>query len=211
LRASSKNARRENGQKIGNATVQAIETLHRNKMYVVGGLIIGNPEDTRESVETNLEFARRYIDWPYIQHPTPYPGTPMTKDFRDRGLIINERVEEYDGTTAVVRSQHLAAEEIEFMRWRVDRWIKTRHMPAALAYNPLFVLRNARKMFAHTFRGSTIKSLLGFEDAHRVFDRYRALRKAERAVVGMAVEPSKNHLSSLFPIKKITGWTGLTG
>jgi anaerobic magnesium-protoporphyrin IX monomethyl ester cyclase len=211
LRASSKNARRENGQKIGNATVQAIETLHRNKMYVVGGLIIGNPEDTRESVETNLEFARRYIDWPYIQHPTPYPGTPMTKDFRDRGLIINERVEEYDGTTAVVRSQHLEAEEIEFMRWRVDRWIKTRHMPAALAYNPLFVLRNARKMFAHTFRGSTIKSLLGFEDAHRVFDRYRALRKAERAVVGMAVEPSKNHLSSLFPIKKITGWTGLTG
>jgi hypothetical protein len=28
----------------------------------------------------------------------------MTKDFRDRGLIINERPEEYDGTTAVVRT-----------------------------------------------------------------------------------------------------------
>jgi anaerobic magnesium-protoporphyrin IX monomethyl ester cyclase len=208
LRASSKNARRENGQKIGNATVQAIETLHRNKMYVVGGLIIGNPDDTRESVEANLEFARRYIDWPYIQHPTPYPGTPMTKDFRDLGLIINERVEEYDGTTAVVRSEHLAAEEIEFMRWRADRWIKTRHIPAALAYNPLFVLRNARKMFAHTFRGSTIKSLLGFEDAHKVFDRYRALRGVERAAVGMAVEPSKNYRSRLFPLKKIRGWTG---
>jgi radical SAM superfamily enzyme YgiQ (UPF0313 family) len=211
LRASSKNARREKGQKMGNATVQAIETLHRNKMYVVGGLIIGNPDDTRESVEANLEFARRYIDWPYIQHPTPYPGTPMTKDFRDRGLIINERVEEYDGTTAVVRSEHLEAAEIEFMRWRADRWIKTRHIPAAFAYNPLFVLRNARKMFAHTFRGSTIRSMLGLEDAHKVFDRYRALRRAERAEVGMAVEPSKNHLSRLFPLKKVTGWTGLTG
>ena len=67
-------------------------------MIVVGGLIVGSPGDTRESVEANLEFARRYVDWPYIQHPTPYPGTPMTKDFRDRGLIINERLEEYDGT-----------------------------------------------------------------------------------------------------------------
>ena len=72
-------------------------------MYVVGGIIVGNPDDTRESIEANLAFARRYVDWPYIQHPTPYPGTPMTKDFRERGLIVNDRVEEYDGTTAVVR------------------------------------------------------------------------------------------------------------
>ena len=84
LRASSKNVLREGGQKIGNATMQAIEYIHRNRMYVVGGLIVGNPNDTRESVEANLRFARRYIDWPYIQHPTPYPGTPMTQDFRER-------------------------------------------------------------------------------------------------------------------------------
>ena len=42
-------------------------------MYVVGGLIVGNPDDTREAIEANLAFARRYVDWPYIQHPTPYP------------------------------------------------------------------------------------------------------------------------------------------
>ena len=90
LRASVKNTKREHGRKAGNTAIKAIEYLHRNKMYVVGGLIIGNPDDTRESIEANLEFARRYIDWPYIQHPTPYPRTPMTKDFRDRGLIINE-------------------------------------------------------------------------------------------------------------------------
>ena len=89
---------------------------HRNKMIVVGGLIVGSPDDTRKWVlEANLEFARRYVDWPYIQHPTPYPGTPMTKDFRDRGLIINERLEEYDGTTAVVRTEHLSADEVEFL------------------------------------------------------------------------------------------------
>lgn len=30
----------------------------------------------------------------------------------------------YDGTRAVVRSEHLAAEEIEFLRWRAERWMK---------------------------------------------------------------------------------------
>jgi anaerobic magnesium-protoporphyrin IX monomethyl ester cyclase len=60
----SKNAQRENGRKVGNATLKAIAALRRNKMYVVGGLIIGNPGDTRGSIEANLEFARRYVDWP---------------------------------------------------------------------------------------------------------------------------------------------------
>jgi anaerobic magnesium-protoporphyrin IX monomethyl ester cyclase len=183
LRASSKNTKREDGQKAGNATIKAIDYIHQNKMYVVGGLIVGNPDDTRESIEANLEFARHYVDWPYIQHPTPYPRTPMTKEFRERGLIINENLEEYDGTTAVVRTEHLSAEEIEFMRWKAERWMKLRHMPAALAHDPLFVLRTAPRMFAQTFRGSTIKSMLGFEDERRAFERYRAFRKSTRALV----------------------------
>src|SRR5205807_1485388 len=109
LRAKSKNEERSNGHVVGNATMKAIDYIRRNRMYVVGGLIVGNPDDTPESIEANLEFARRYVDWPYIQHPTPYPRTPMTVDFRKRNLIINERLEEYDGTTAVVRTEHVAA------------------------------------------------------------------------------------------------------
>lgn len=180
LRAQTKNTRREGRRKAGNASLKAIDYLHQNGMYVVGGLIVGNPSDTREAVEANLEFARRYVDWPYIQHPTPYPRTPMTKDFRERGLLETEDVTEYDGTTAVVRTEHLPAEEIEFMRWRAERWMKLRHMPAALAHDPWFVLRNAPKMLAHTFRGTTLKTVLGLEDEHEAFRRYRTLHAAER-------------------------------
>ncbi len=183
LRAGSKNARREKGRNIGNAAIQAIEALHRHKMYVTGGLIVGNPGDTRESIEANLEFARRYVDWPYIQHPTPYPRTPMTKDFYERGLIINENSEEYDGTTAVVRTDHLTAAEVEFLRWRAERWMKLRHFPAVLFHSPWFTLRNGRKMLGHVFRGATIKSLLGVEDEKKAFERYREIRKAEREYV----------------------------
>ena len=183
LRASAKNTARENGHNTGNATLKAIDYLHRNQMYVVGGLIVGNPGDTRESIEANLEFARRYVDWPYIQHPTPYPRTPMTKDFRDQGLIQNERLEEYDGTTAVVRTRHLPAEEVEFLRWKAERWMKTHHIPAVFRHDPWFVLTHSPKMLAHTFRGSSIRSALGLEDQRKAFQRYKAIRRAEREYV----------------------------
>jgi radical SAM superfamily enzyme YgiQ (UPF0313 family) len=181
LRARAKNSLTADGRKT-NATTRAIEHLHGNGMYVVGGLIVGNPDDTRESIEANLAFARRWVDYPYIQHPTPYPRTPMTKEFRERGLIINERLEEYDGTTAVVRSEHLDAEEIEFLRWRADRWMKVRHMGAVFRDRPGFVLRHWRSMLAHTFRGGSVwRSLLHLEDERRAFRRYRAIRQAERS------------------------------
>src|SRR5215472_6294207 len=183
LRAASKNAQRENGRKAGNATLKAIAALRRNKMYVVGGLIIGNPGDTRESIEVNLEFARRYVDWPYIQHPTPYPRTPMTEDFQKRGLIIDDHAENYDGTTAVVRTDHLTAEEIEFLRWRAERWMKLRHLPSVFFHNPLFVARHGAKILAYIFRGVGWKTLFGLENERKAFERYRAIRQTERIYV----------------------------
>jgi anaerobic magnesium-protoporphyrin IX monomethyl ester cyclase len=183
LRASAKNRAREQGQAAGNATLKAIDYLHRNKMYVIGGLIVGNPNDTRESVNANLGFARRYVDWPYIQHPTPYPGTPMTEDFRNRNLVVNERFEEYDGTTAVVRTEELEPQEIEFLRWRRERWMKLAHFPRAIWQSPGFAFRNGYKMLAHTFRGCTWRTFLGLEDEREAFDRYRAIRALEREYV----------------------------
>lgn len=180
LKASSKNSRREKGKNLGNATIKAIEYIRSNKMYVVGGLIVGNPGDTKESIEANLEFARKYVDWPYIQHPTPYPRTPMTREFREQGLIVNENVNEYDGTTAVVKTAHMEAEDVEFMRWKAERWMKVRHMPAALKHNPLFVMRTAGKMFSQTFRGSNLKTFMGLEDERQAFLRFKEIRRAER-------------------------------
>ncbi len=180
LRASAKNTAREQGKNIGNATLQAIDYIHQNGMHVVGGLIVGSPDDTRESIEANLEFARRYVDWPYIQHPTPYPRTPMTKDFRQQGLITIENENEYDGTTAVVRTHSMASEEIEYMRWRAERWMKVRHMPKAFRSNPGFVLRNALPMLRHTMRGSTLKTWLNLEPEQEAFRRYKKIRATER-------------------------------
>ena len=183
LKAAAKNRTRGGTGGAANATRAAINVLHRHGMYVVGGLIVGNPDDTRGAVEANLRFAREYVDWPYIQHPTPYPGTPMTRDFESRGLIVNDRLEEYDGTTSVVKTTSLEAEEVEFIRWRSERWMKLAHFPAALAHSPRFVLRHAWPMLRETFRGSSVRSCLGLQTSRTVFERYRRLRRAERAAV----------------------------
>jgi radical SAM superfamily enzyme YgiQ (UPF0313 family) len=180
LRATAKNTARDGGVAGGNATLRAIDLLHRNGMYVVGGLIVGNPDDTTASIQSNLEMAGRYVDWPYIQHPMPYPRTPMTKDFAEQGLIAHDRVEEYDGTTAVVRTKHVDGEEVEYLRWKAERWMKLRHFPVALRHNPWFVLRHSPRMMAHTFRGSSLKTWLGLEDERVAFRRYQAIREKER-------------------------------
>src|SRR5262249_13523659 len=146
LKAGAKNTHREQGRAEGNATITAIDYLHKHGLFVVGGLIVGNPDDTRRSIDANLSFAAHYVDWPYIQHPTPYPRTPMSQTFRDRDLVVDEDVGHYDGTTAVVRSEHLEAADIEFLRWRAERWIKLRHFPIAFAHSPWFVLRHGRQM-----------------------------------------------------------------
>jgi radical SAM superfamily enzyme YgiQ (UPF0313 family) len=183
LKAGAKNAAREGGRRIGNASRAAIDILHQHGMFVVGGLIVGNPDDTPEAVAANLTFAREHVDWPYIQHPTPYPGPPMTRDFVERDLVVNTRVEEYDGTTAVTRTVHLAAGEVEFLRWKAERWMKLRHMPAALRHDPGFIVRNAGRMLAQTFRGTTWRSIVGLENSRDVFRRYREIRERERDYV----------------------------
>ena len=58
--------------------------------------------------------------------------------------------------------------------------MKTRHMPAAFFHDPWFVTRNAPKMAAHTYRGSTLCTLLGIEDDHHAFMRYKEIRRQER-------------------------------
>ena len=170
--------------------MDAVRHIRANGMFVVGGLIVGNPNDTRADIVTNLEFARRFVDWPYIQHPTPYPGTPMTTELRRQGLIATDNVAQYDGTTAVVRNAHMDLREIEFLRWKADRWMKVRHMRAMGRHDPLFALRHGPALLRHTFRGSNLRSLLGLEDERTAFDRYCALREQERAYLPRSPNPA---------------------
>jgi len=81
LRARAKNALRANGKTLGNATTTAIEHLHRHGMYVVGGLNVGNPDDTREAIEAKPRLRPRWGGLPL--HPAPHP---LSRGRHDQGV-----------------------------------------------------------------------------------------------------------------------------
>jgi hypothetical protein len=105
----------------------------------------------------------------------------MTKGLQEKGLITSDRVEEYDGTTAVVACENLSGAEIEFLRWKAERWMRLRHLSAVVLHDPLFVLLNVWSILCFNFRGTSWRSLLGFENENAVFERYSMIRRAERS------------------------------
>ena len=83
----------------------------------------------------------------------------------------------------MVRTEHVPAEEIEFLRWRAERWMKLRHFPKALRHSPLFCLRHGAAMVRHVFRGTSLRTLFSTDPARAAFAAYRRLRAAEREYV----------------------------
>ena len=79
----------------------------------------------------------------------------------------------------MTRSAYLEPDEIEFMRWKAERWMKVRYMPTAFRHDPLFLLRNGPKLLAHTFREARGDRFAGSSRRAR-FARYRAIRAEER-------------------------------
>lgn len=53
----------------------------------------------------------------------------------------------------------------------------------SMHHGPVFAVRHGMQVLAHTFRGSSFRSLGGLEDERKVFARYRAIRKTERTYV----------------------------
>src|SRR5437867_1443007 len=132
----------------------------------------------------DTDFVVQAMTAPIAQHGARLAPLMRRAGFRYVFLgienIVDEDVSHYDGTTAVVRTEHVAAEDVEFLRWRAERWMKVRHMPAALAHSPMYVLQNAFAMLTHTFAGTTLRSLIGLEDERAVFARFREHRRRER-------------------------------
>jgi hypothetical protein len=79
----------------------------------------------------------------------------------------------------------VAADDVEFMRWRAERWMKLQHFPAALRHSPFFCLRHGAAMIAHTFAGTTWRSAAGLEPERAAFDRFRTRRRHEREWPGL--------------------------
>ena len=92
----------------------AVAYLRENRIIVLGAIIVGNPDDTEESMWQNYFLLKRLkIDGPIFFNPTPLPQTEMRNDMIKRGLLINPTdFSWYMGTKANTRTYYLSQEEI---------------------------------------------------------------------------------------------------
>ncbi len=104
-------------------TRQAVRWLHKHKILIVGGMVLGLPDDSPEDFERNYRFFRDLqIDFLGDQIATPYPRTGMREDYAKEGLITNpDDFRFYSGFWANVRTKHLSSDDIQFLRWKMRR------------------------------------------------------------------------------------------
>ncbi len=77
--------------------------------------IIGNPEDTEDTIKASIEYSK-YLPSLYAQFSvfTPYPGTPVFKDFQD--LINENKLENFNQYKLVFKHKNLSIENIEKLK-----------------------------------------------------------------------------------------------
>ncbi|MBK5274193.1 MAG: B12-binding domain-containing radical SAM protein [Desulfuromonadales bacterium] len=105
---------------IRDRTVQAVELLRKHGIAVMGGFIIGNPDDGRQEIREIFRSIRSLrIDLPYVQCVTPYPGTRIRQELLAAGLVTNpDDLSTYTGFICNVRTRRLTNRQLNrIMNW----------------------------------------------------------------------------------------------
>lgn len=105
---------------IREKTELAVNRLRRHEIGVMGGFIVGNPDDDRQEIREVFRAARRLrIDLPYVQCVTPYPGTRIREELLEAGLVTNpDDLSRYTGFICNVRTRKLTNRQLNrIMNW----------------------------------------------------------------------------------------------
>jgi anaerobic magnesium-protoporphyrin IX monomethyl ester cyclase len=105
---------------IREKTERAVRLLREQGIGVMGGFIIGNPDDDREDIRAIFRASKKLrIDLPYVQCVTPYPGTQIRQELLDAGLVTNpDDLSRYTGFICNVRTHHLTVHQLNrIMNW----------------------------------------------------------------------------------------------
>lgn len=162
---SEENLRRMKKGNIIEKTKLAVKRLHEHNIMIVGGMIIGNPNDKEEDIARNYEFfVDLQIDFFADQILTPYPKTGMRDELLNDGLITNTSdYSRYNCFWANIKTNYLGPEELQFLRWKYNKkyasYICTtpafiKNYPLAYYYRQYFrrpFLRLKNRLFNNNF------------------------------------------------------------
>lgn len=170
---SSKNLARAHKGNTAAISRKAVENCHKHGIMVIGGLVLGFPDDDDRSIIENYEFFNSLgVDGAYCQILTPYPKTGIRRDLMAEGLVTNpHRYETYNGLWANLRTHHLTADELQYAFWY--------HKQTVLGWwNPSELVRRDGKLWTDIWRVAFKPVLKFFIDRQLRKDgwdgRYRA-------------------------------------
>lgn len=108
-----KEMRKASSEKLA---AKSIDNLHNSQITTMAGIIVGNPDDTEETIRGNFQWFNDHpVDSVLPQYLTPYPGTVTRKELLKEGLIINlDEWKTYNGEFAQCKTRSgLMPEDIE--------------------------------------------------------------------------------------------------
>ena len=94
---------------------QVIKKCEDSGIKVKTMFIIGNPEDTRETIIQSIEYAK-YLPSLYSQFSvfTPYPGTPAYNEFKN--IITEKKLENFNQYNLTFTHKNLSREDVDDLK-----------------------------------------------------------------------------------------------
>jgi radical SAM superfamily enzyme YgiQ (UPF0313 family) len=99
-------------------TYDVVRELKSHGILVIGGLILGYPDDTEVSIRANFEYVKRLgVDHCTFMILTPYPKTKVRDELIEQGLVTNlHDYSRYTAYDACIRTKHISAERLNEIR-----------------------------------------------------------------------------------------------
>jgi len=139
---------------------QALANLRRNNIISAAGIILGNPQDTREDLWENFHRVEALqIDFPNFMTLTPFPKTRIRRELEAQNLLTNPGdYKRYDLIQANLKTHFLSEPELFhlvklfFKKYYASvRFLKTNRM---LRKYKWFVLKYIGREVGHWLRVS---------------------------------------------------------
>jgi len=116
----------------------AIRWTKAAKIDIRGAFMLGSPGETAESIRNTIAFAKKSgIQLAIFNITTPYPGTPLYREFLSRNALLHQNWDLYNRAEPVLKLDTLTPREIKDFYRKSYREFYLR---------PFFILRHILKI-----------------------------------------------------------------
>jgi radical SAM superfamily enzyme YgiQ (UPF0313 family) len=124
----------------------AIRWTKAADINIRGAFMLGSPGETAESIRSTIAFAKKSgIQLAIFNITTPYPGTPLYREFLSKNALLHQNWDLYNRSEPVLNLDTLTPQEVKDFYYKSYREFYLR---------PVFILRHILKI--RTFSEFTI-------------------------------------------------------